>query len=94
MKRKTSWVLVQELERPCNGYWDGGAKQIFVWEIENRHRGTDSKGTYVRIGCWEANYWFHVAEGKTDKITLCNAMKHLKAITKVPSIFHYEQKWC
>ena len=69
--------LRQTLPEPVHGYWDGGAKQVFDWSIDGSP-ATDSKGKYVRIGSWSANHWFHVALGKTDKITLCNAMKHLR----------------
>lgn len=70
--------LRQTLPFPVQGYWDGGKKQVFEWGIEGSP-ATDSKGQYVRIGSFSANHWFHVALGKTDKITLCNAMKHLRA---------------
>ena len=86
-----SLILVQKLDKAYGGYWDGGPKQVFEWEIEHRHRGTDSKGNYVRIGSWGANHWFHVAEGKTDKQTLGNARRHLTAITKVPCEFFYRE---
>jgi hypothetical protein len=71
-------ILRQTLPHSVNGYWDGGAKQVFDWEIEH-HTGTDAKGTFVRIGCFGANHWFNVSQSKTDKLTLCNAIKHLRA---------------
>jgi len=70
--------LKQTLPYPVQGYWDGGKKQVFEWEIEGSP-AKDSKGFFVRLGSFSANHWFHVALGKTDKITLCNAMKHLRA---------------
>ena len=69
--------LKQTLPRPVHGYWDGGAKQTFEWSIDSVE-GHDSKGDFVRVGSWGANHWFHVAKGKTEKLTLCNAMKHLR----------------
>ena len=69
--------LRQTLPKPVYGYWDGGAKQVFTWTIEGPP-SRDSKGEFVRIGSWAANHWFHVAKGKTDKVTLCNAMKRLR----------------
>ena len=80
--------LRQTLEKPVHGYWDGGAKQVFDWEIKG-HQGTDSKGEYIRIGSYSANHWFHVAKGKTDKLTLSYAMAHLKATTCYQSTFEY-----
>lgn len=77
MDAKTLY-LRQTLAAPVHGYWDGGAKQRFDWSIDGVI-GHDSKGNYVRIGSWNANHWFNVAVGKSDKITLCNAKKHLKA---------------
>ena len=71
-------ILRQTLEKPINGFWDGGAKQVFDWSIDSRPR-TDGKGQYVKIGSWAANHWFHVSVGKTDKATLANARRKLAA---------------
>lgn len=62
-------VLVMKLERPIGGYWDGGIKDKFEFRVEHMYRGSDAKGNFVRVGSWEANNWFYVAEGKTDKQT-------------------------
>lgn len=81
--------LRQTLQHPVNGYWDGGAKQVFDWEIESRYASKDSKGEFIRIGSWYANHWFHVAKGKTEKSTLSYAKQHLRKTTKIPSTFEY-----
>ncbi len=81
-------ILRQTLVKPVNGYWDGGAKQVFDWNIRGLE-GHDSKGTYTRIGSFEANYWFNVAKGRTDRQTLSYAKKRLQASTSVPSTFEY-----
>ena len=81
-------ILRQKLDHPVNGYWDGGKKDTFDWRIDGAV-GKDRKGFYVKIGSWSANHWFCVALGKTEKLTLRNAMFHLRAITKVPSTFEY-----
>jgi hypothetical protein len=73
--------LKQTFNEPIHGYWDGGPKQTVKWSIDSI-QGHDSRGTYVRIGSWSANHWFNVALGKTDKLTLRNAMSHLRG-TKV-----------
>ena len=75
--------LKQTLNKPTNGYWDGGAKSVFIWGIKSSP-STDSKGQYVRIGSWEANHWFHVALGKTEKLTLANAKRRLSAAMRKP----------
>ena len=80
--------LRQTLEKAINGYWDGGKKQVFEWGIEGSP-ATDSKGQYVRIGSYYANHWFHVASGKTEKLTLSYAKQHLQAVTRIPSTFEY-----
>ena len=80
--------LRQTLEKAVNGYWDGGAKQVFDWEIDGQVQ-SDGEGEYVRIGSWYANHWFHVALGKTAKLTLSYAMRHLRASTRIPSTFEY-----
>jgi len=81
--------LKQTLEKPVNGYWDYGKKQVFEWEISAFGGGSDSKGDFVRIGSFSANHWFNVSIGKTEKLTLSYAKKHLKASTRYPSVFEY-----
>ncbi len=71
--------LVQKLNKPIPGYWDGGLKQVFHWRTECGG-GIDSRRKFVRVGSWDANQWFHVAEGKTEKQTLGNARRHLNAL--------------
>lgn len=71
-------MLRQTLSHPIGGYWDGGRKQVFDWRIESQPK-RDSKGLFVKIGSWSANCWFHVALGKTDKLTLANARRRLSA---------------
>lgn len=80
--------LRQTLANPVLGYWDGGAKQAFDWIIEGII-AQDSKGKYVRIGSFDANHWFHVAAGKTEKLTLSYAKRHLAATTRLPCTFQY-----
>ena len=81
-------ILRQTLAKPVRGYWDDGAKQTFDWTIDSEPR-EDNKGRFVRVGSWAANHWFHVALGKTDKLTLANAKQHLRAITRLSSTFEY-----
>ena len=83
-------VLIQTLESPVHGYWDGGAKQTFEWSIQGKPQ-KDKNGKYVKVGSWAANYWFHVSVGKTEKVTLANARRKLQAITKIPSTFEYQE---
>ena len=82
-------ILRQTLAEPVNGYWDGGKKQVFDWEIDNFHFGRDKKGEFVRIGSWAANHWFNVSRGKTEKQTLANACRRLSRSTSVESTFEY-----
>ena len=81
-------TLRQTLEKAVYGWWNGGKKKIFDWTIDGLPQ-TDSKGQYVKVGSFEANLWFCVAVGKTDKLTLSYAKAHLKKITGVPSTFEY-----
>jgi hypothetical protein len=83
-------TLCQTLEKPVHGYWDYGPKKYFEWDIEHHKTGKDAKGVFVRVGSWEANHWFHVAKGKTDKLTLSYAKQHLRAITNGPCAFEYK----
>ena len=81
-------ILRQTLEKPVHGYWDGGAKQVFDWEIDGE-ASTDKHGKFVRVGSWQANHWFHVALGKTVKLTLSYAKKPLQSCTRTSSTFEY-----
>ena len=81
-------LLRQTLAHPVNGYWDGGKKYAFDWGIDGCPL-TDSKGQFVRIGSFAANHWFHVAVGKTAKLTLANAKRHLRSVTRYPCTFEY-----
>lgn len=63
-----------------NGFWDGGKKRKFDWILGITQK--DNKGEYQRVNGFEANYWFNVSKGKTDKQTLSYALKHLKANAK------------
>lgn len=84
-------ILRQTLERAVSGFWDGGYKQVFDWKIDGTP-SYDAQGAYVRIGSWDANHWFHVAVGRTERETLRNAMFHLRAATKVASTFEYVEE--
>ena len=82
-------ILRQIFEHPVSGYWDGGPKTIFDWKIDGTVR-EDAKGKYIKIGSWAANYWFHVAVGKTEKATLGNARRRLnRSRFGVPCKFEY-----
>jgi len=81
-------ILRQTLVNPVNGYWDGGAKQVFDWSISGKPQ-QDNLGSFVRIGSYTANHWFYIAVGKTIKQTLSYAKQHLKANTRIPSTFKY-----
>lgn len=77
--------LIQKLEKKIGGYWDGGPKDTFEWTIDGLPK-SDAKGQFVRVGSWEANHWFHVAQGRTEKQTLSNARRHLAASAKKAGI--------
>lgn len=83
--------LVQTLEKPMSGYWDSGAKRTFEWKIDPCFVPNWAKvGLYVRVGSWEANHYFTVKRGKTERLTLSYAKQHIQAITKVPSVIEYQ----
>ena len=73
--------LKQTLEKPVSGFWDGGKKQIFFWSVDGRTQ-EDSKGCFIRIGSWTANFWFNVAQGRTEKLTLSYAKSRLRAMIR------------
>jgi len=85
-------ILRMILEKPISGYWDGGLKSKFDFKIEYNHQGKDSKGKFVRVGSWEANHWFCVALGKTEKQTLSYAKRRLTTGARksgIPFRFEY-----
>jgi len=87
-------ILRQTFSRAIGGYWNGGPKSVFDWGIDG-HEGQDKKGTFIRVGSWTANHWFHVAKGKTDKQTLSNARRRLQASARKSNIecsFEYINK--
>lgn len=77
-------ILRQTLARAVNGYWDGGAKKQFDWRVDRNF--SDGKS---RVGSWGANHFFEVKTGKTEKETLANARRHLRAATRVSCTFEY-----
>jgi hypothetical protein len=81
--KNTKMKLIQILDEPVSGYWDGGAKRRFEWEIEGTGKaGRDKRGEFVRVGSWDANLWFNVAKGKTEKMTLSNIRRKLGKKTR------------
>ena len=78
-------ILRQKTCIPINGYWDGGAKSTFDWSIDRSFE--DGKS---RVGSWQANYWFEVKTGKSEKATLGNARRSLQnRRTAIKSTFEY-----
>ena len=65
-----------QLTEAVNGYWDGGKKSVFDFRVDGRTQH-DKQGEYVRVGSWDANHWFHVSVGKTERDTLRKAQHHI-----------------
>lgn len=68
--------LRQKLAEPISGWWDGGAKDTFNWfvdEYQSRRQG------WTIVGSYDANHWFHVEPGASEKGTLGNARRALGA---------------
>lgn len=84
-------ILRMILERPIQGFWDGGAKEVFDFSIDSSVQ-SDKHGAYIRVGSWAANHWFNVALGKTVKATLGHARRKLAAAARrdgIPARFEY-----
>lgn len=76
-------ILRQKLSQKIGGYWDGGLKDTFDWKIDeyqSRRQG------WTIVGSIDANHWFHVEPGKTEKATLGNARRHLGARMRAQGI--------
>jgi hypothetical protein len=83
-------ILRITLEKAIGGYWDGGNKQVFNFDI-SPFEHSDKNGVFVRVGSWEANSWFHVSKGKTERLTFSHAIKHLRPLLERDGIrFTYE----
>jgi len=79
-------ILRITLEKPISGFWDGSNKSVFDWTIEEKRANA-----YARVGSWEANYWFTVKLGKTDKQTLSYALRSIgKSLSKKGLKYNYE----
>lgn len=78
--------LILKLETPINSMsWDGGAKSQFSFEVW-REPKQDAHGYFVRIECYDANHWFHVARGKSEVQTWANVKR--KYVNKLKGINH------
>ncbi len=77
-------ILRQTLKHATTGYWDGGAKKVFDWRIDREY--SDGKS---RVGSYDANHYFEVKTGATEKATLGNARRHLSRTTSIASTFEY-----
>lgn len=82
-------TLAKRIDSPWE--WDGGAKDTFYWKIDKPWSGTEVS----RVGSIEANHFFDIKTGKTDKATLSNAKRHLAALMKKRGIectFEYVER--
>ena len=83
--------LVLKLEKPISGYWNGGTRTEFEFAIESTSE--DSKGPFCRIGCFDANYWFHVDGKGSEKKILSNVKRKFAArLQGVKHAWKYEEK--
>jgi len=69
------------LKKSICGYWDGGEKRRFDVELDRDIHGKlrikkDKRGKFIKVHCWDANAWWHVAAGKTERLTLSYAIRH------------------
>jgi hypothetical protein len=81
-EKKRNLVLIQTLEKPVVGYWDGGMKDTFHWRIDPYTEYKENGRKFISVGSWGANYRFPVIQGRTAKQTLGNARRKLTALAK------------
>lgn len=84
--------VIVTLKNKINGYWDGGEKKQFEIELDRELDGTlhiknDKKGNFIKVHCYGANHWWHVAVGKTERQTLSYAVRHFDK--KLIESIHY-----
>ena len=73
--------LLLTLDKPRSGWWDGGAKQRGMFEVEGCHKQSEE---HTCFGSWEFNFFFNVKTGRSEKETLSRAKRYLKRHTTVP----------
>lgn len=76
-------MILRQKTKNKHGYYD-----VYDWSTHGEVR-EDPKGKYIKVGSWTANFWFHVALGKTEKLTLCNAKKYLRNRVPAETVFEY-----
>jgi len=64
------------LKQPINGFWDGGAKSTFDFEL--REIKQDDKGFYRKIDCWSGNHYFTIGAGKSKPRTNLQSLATVK----------------
>lgn len=71
--------IVVKLEKPVSGYWDGGSKNYFEFEIDmykmDKHPGPD---VTLKWGSWGANFWFNCGSGRSWKEAASIAKRRLE----------------
>jgi len=77
-------VLVVTFPKPIGGFWDGmSSGGDFTPDLGYKNPKPPEDG-YIKWGCWGLNFWFTAKTGKTWAVAAANAMKRLKAMTKLP----------
>jgi len=68
-------ILILETENYINGFWDGGSKKYFKFNIN--HINQDKKGFYAQVGTFEGNFYFHVSAGIKKPQTEIQILKNV-----------------
>lgn len=68
------------LDKPTDGYWDGGKKQQGDFEVEGCMKDKPEVGNVVKWGCWHFNYWFNCGTGKSWKSAVMYAKRRLAGL--------------
>lgn len=71
--------LRQTFRTPQYGYLLTGPWYSLDWQVD---RMESARQGWTVVGSMEANYWFHVSPGGTEKGTLGNARRALSARAK------------
>lgn len=78
-----------KLKAPISGHWNNGAKDTFNLMLGDVYK--DEKGEFQRVDCYEGNTYFHVAKGKSDKLTFSYAIRRMFDRKNIASItYGYE----
>lgn len=66
------------LSQPVHGYWNGGAKSYFKWDLEVIEGGYEKQPRlpwHIKVGSYSANSWFRIPATKNPYASAARRIK-------------------